>query len=245
MAMANSIIKVDSVSFAYNEDLFILEDFSYKVYRGDVITIVGESGCGKSTILNLISKLLEPKIGNISINGDIAYMTQSVTMLPYKTALENSLLACELRGDLSDETIKKSKKMFQDFGLNSQAMQKFPKELSGGMKQRVGLIQTLLIDTDIYLFDEPFNAIDHKTVVKIQDVFFQRIRGNKCAIIVTHDLEQAILYSSRVLILSSTAGKYKEIIFASDFVSLIPTERKKSSLYSEYLYSVINLLGDI
>lgn len=226
------MIEISNINFQYSNRDIILNNFSAQFKKGQIVSIVGNSGCGKSTLLNLIAGLLKPNSGIIKHTGELAYLTQIPTLLSYKTAFENALLACELRNILSMAKISEADSLFQQFNLTNSSKNKFPNELSGGMKQRIGLIQTMLIDSDIYLFDEPFNAIDKGTVFKIQNYLWDKIKNtNTIAILVTHDFEQAVLTSDQVICLPQ--GSF--INFDKEFTSQPPQERHTSKGYSDYL----------
>lgn len=242
--MENSVITIKNLNFSFSNENLLFTDFSWNLNRNQIVSIVGNSGCGKSTLLNLISGLLLPKFGSISISDDFTYLTQASTLLPYRNAFENSLLACELRNTLNNQKAEQSSFLFQLFNLNANTKNKFPDELSGGMRQRIGLIQTLLVDAGLFLLDEPYNAIDRNTSLIIQNYIWARFKSEKSsAIIVTHDLDQSILTSDKILIMPNGNNIYKEIIFESHFASLPPEERINTELYDEYLVQIIKSLN--
>jgi ABC-type nitrate/sulfonate/bicarbonate transport system ATPase subunit len=222
-----------------------LSNFSYSAKKNDIITILGSSGCGKSTLLNLISGLLSPNSGEIIVNGTVSFLTQYITLLSYRTAYENTLLACELRNTKTTRIEERANKLFELFKLDESAKRKFPKELSGGMQQRIGLIQTLLTDANIYLLDEPFKEIDRTTGLVIQDYIWKRFKENlSTGFIVTHDIEQAVLISDRILLLSAKKPP-EEIEFEKCFAELIPEKRLKSDYYNKYMLCCIKKLSEL
>jgi ABC-type nitrate/sulfonate/bicarbonate transport system ATPase subunit len=238
------MIKLSNIYFFFQSNSSLFSGLSYSVGKNEIISIIGYSGCGKSTLLNLLSGLLAPNSGNIKINGDISYLTQNVTLLDYRTAFENSLLACELRNILTNEKIVKANMLFNLFKLGNEVKSKFPTELSGGMKQRIGLIQTLLVDSEIYLLDEPFNAIDRSTNLLIQNYIWNTFKTKlSTGLIVTHDLEQAVLMSDKVLILLNNS-KIVELVFNKEFKNLSPNSRQGSSLSDQYLIEIIKTLNE-
>ena len=145
------MIELQNVGFAYNNKHTVFSNLNLYIDRGDIVSIVGNSGCGKTTLLNLIAGVLLPSKGEIKKSDkNIAYLMQDVTLLPYRTAWENTFLACELRGIPVDNIQKQAAKEILDlFNIETEALNKFPKELSGGMKQRIGLLQTLLTDASL------------------------------------------------------------------------------------------------
>lgn len=238
-------ITIEEICFSYNRENLLIDDLSLIIAKNEIVSIIGNSGCGKSTLLNLISGLLKPQSGTITVNGSIAYLTQAVTLLAYKTAFENCLLAVELRKSLTPQKIDEANELIYAFNLDSSVKSKFPKELSGGMKQRIGLIQTLLIDADFYLLDEPFNAIDRNTTLNIQNFIWQKCKSrNLSALIVTHDLNQIILTSNKVIVIKKDRRKLIQICFDKNFTSLPPTERQNSKGYNEYALQIINSLNE-
>jgi ABC-type nitrate/sulfonate/bicarbonate transport system ATPase subunit len=238
------IIDICNLHFSFSVNP-VFSNFSYLVQKGEIIAIVGNSGCGKSTLLNLISGTLMPNSGNIIVQGSISFLTQYLTLLPYRTAYENSLLACELRNTKTPQSGKKADELFDLFKLDELSKSKFPKELSGGMQQRIGLIQTLLTDADVYLLDEPFKEIDRTTGLIIQTYIWTKLRENlSTGLIVTHDIEQAVLISDRILFLSAEKPA-EDIRFEKNFSELMPRERLKSDRYNDYMLCVIKKLSEI
>jgi ABC-type nitrate/sulfonate/bicarbonate transport system ATPase subunit len=243
--MKNNIsIDIHNVNFSFpNNPIFT--DFSCVFNKNEIVTIVGNSGCGKSTLLNLISGLLEPASGSITLNAPLAFLTQHLTLLPYHNAYENALLACELRKTKTTQKENEANELFELFKLPEDSKAKFPQELSGGMQQRIGLIQTLLIDAQIYLLDELLKGIDRATGLIIQNHIWQRFRSNHVTgLVVTHDIEQAVLMSDRILFLSAN-NPAEELAFDKCFASLPPDERLNTDYYNEYMLRIIKKLGDL
>jgi len=237
-------IDIRNINFSFAQNP-IFTDFSYAFNGNEIITIVGNSGCGKSTLLNLITGLLVPASGEIAVSASFSFLTQYLTLLPYRNAYENALLACELRGGKTGLKEKEADTLFESFKLPEDSKRKFPQELSGGMQQRVGLIQTLLLDTQIYLLDEPLKEIDRATGLVIQNYIWHKFKANRLsAIIVTHDIEQAVLISDKILFLS-TNKPAEEYAFNKDFSSLPPDERLKSDNYNVSMLYTIKKLGEL
>jgi NitT/TauT family transport system ATP-binding protein/putative hydroxymethylpyrimidine transport system ATP-binding protein len=242
--MIDNLIDIRNINFSFpNNPIF--SDFSYAFNKNEIITIVGNSGCGKSTLLNLVSGLLEPASGNISVNDSLAFLTQHLTLLPYHTAYENTLLACELRNAKTEQKEKEANDLFKLFNLSEISKNKFPQELSGGMRQRIGLIQTLLVDVQIYLLDEPFKEIDRGTWLVVQDYIWHKFKKNQSlGIIITHDIEHALLMGDKVLFLSVN-NPMEELVFNKDFASLSPDKRLKTDYYDKYMLYIIKKLGEL
>jgi ABC-type nitrate/sulfonate/bicarbonate transport system ATPase subunit len=242
--MKNNLINIRKVNFSYpNNPIF--KDFSYVFNKDEIITIIGNSGCGKSTLLNLISGLLKPVSGDISVDGTLAFLTQHITLLSYHNSYENSLLACELRNTKTTQKEKDAGDLFELFKLSDNSKIKFPQELSGGMRQRVGLIQTLLVDASTYFLDEPLKEIDRATGLIILEYIWHKFKANHTlGLIVTHDIEQALLIGDKVLFLSAN-NPAEELVFDKNFVSLPPDKRLNTDYYNKYMLYIIKKLGEL
>ncbi|MCB2287260.1 ABC transporter ATP-binding protein [Clostridium algidicarnis] len=206
-----------NVSFKYkNQSDLIIEGLSFKINRGDFVSIVGASGCGKSTIFRLISKLEKPLKGSVFINGEnintmdgyIGYMPQKDSLLPWRTILENAALPLEIN--------KQDKSMAEEY-LNTFGLEnykdKYPRDLSGGMRQRVSFIRTLLTGSEILILDEPFSALDAITKISLQEwLLDQWTTFHKTILFITHDVEEALFLSNKVFVVSEKPiSKLKEI----------------------------------
>ena len=242
MSVQQNIVKIKSLYYQYDHSAPIFKDLSFSINENAIISIIGSSGSGKSTLLNIIAGLIQPTGGDVTMKElNISYLTQTVTLLPYRTAIENTLLALELRGLLTENKINEAIKLFDLFDLNKSSLNKYPEQLSGGMKQRVGLIQTMLLDASLYLLDEPFTAIDRKTYLKIAKNIWSLLRLNgRAAVIVTHDIEQAVLLSDRIVLLNSnTKTLLKDILFREEFIAMSPEQRKHDIEFDKYFIEII------
>ena len=238
------MIELQNVGFAYNNKHTVFSNLNLYIDRGDILSIVVNSGCGKTTLLNLIAGVLLPSKGEIKKSDkNIAYLMQDVTLLPYRTAWENTFLACELRGIPVDNIQKQAAKEILDlFNIDTEALNKFPKELSGGMKQRIGLLQTLLTVASLFLLDEPFNAIDINALNSIKLYIWEYlIKSNKTMIFITHNIDQALLLSDRILIMRSPT-ELLEIKPAKEYCSLSPDERIDTSEYKKLFFEIVENL---
>lgn len=204
-----------SYSFAHRpNEPPLFQRLSLQVHAGEFISIIGASGCGKSTLFRLIAGLLEPLSGEIRIHGEqvthrlgtVAYMPQKDLLLPWRTVLDNCLLPWELNREQSrrnkEDTITEIKEILHRFGLGKYELA-FPDELSGGMRQRVAFLRTLITGQDLMLLDEPFGALDamtkrdmHRWLLELWDDL------HKTVLFITHDLEEAILLSDRIFLMS-------------------------------------------
>lgn len=240
-------IKICNLSFNYIYQKNIISCLSSTITDGQMVSFLGKSGCGKSTLLNLISGLLPIQEGSIETsNSEISYLTQKPTLLSYRNSYENALLGLELKNNTKTKSRTEIEELFSLFGLENATL-KYPNELSGGMKQRVGIIQSILVDADIYLLDEPFTAIDRNTLMDIENHLWNLVKTNgSTAILVNHDLEQAVSFSDRIIMLSSNPGTIVyDQTFPSDFIKLRPSERKNSPHYSEYLFEVVKRFSEL
>lgn len=197
-----------------------LTDISFSLNKGDFVAIVGPSGCGKSTLLSLIAGLLAPEKGLIKINGkylresttNIGYMLQHDELFEWRSIYHNVLLGLEVQHMMSAKTKARAHELLDVYGLK-QFEHSRPSELSGGMRQRVALIRTLVLEPDILLLDEPFSALDYQTRLNVGDDIGQIIRKeHKSALLVTHDLSEAISLADRVIVLSGRPATVRQTI---------------------------------
>nr|WP_312213067.1 ABC transporter ATP-binding protein [Clostridioides sp.] len=213
--MDNNIVEVRNLckSF-YNKEgeLKVLDDINFSLKEGDVLTLVGPSGSGKSTLLNILTKLLKPTSGDIYINGNIGYMFQRDNLLEWRNIMDNITIGLEIQGKKNDkESLDRIEKLLKTYDLWD-FRNMYPKQLSGGMKQRVALIRTLSVDPDILLLDEPFSALDYQTRLIVCDDVYKIIKNeNKSTILVTHDIGEAISISDKVAVLSRRPATIKNI----------------------------------
>lgn len=207
------------------ETLEVLNDINFHLNQGEIISILGASGCGKSTLLNIIAGFIKPTSGTVLKDGkditgkisETAYMLQDDLLLPYKTIFENVILPITIKGLLTNEKKSEILNLFKIFGL--EGYEKFyPREISGGMKQRAALLRTYLCGTDIYLFDEPFSKLDSITRDNMRVWFLEIWKTiHSSAIFITHDIDEAIILSDRIYIMSDKPAKIvKEILVSKD-----------------------------
>lgn len=225
MELSNShtLLNLEHVSYAYHNkdgETLALSNISFSVSEGEFVAIVGPSGCGKSTLLSLIAGLLSPETGSILINGKpmeqsttkIGYMLQRDHLLEWRTTFGNVALGLEINHLLTKENIALIDKMLEQYHLLP-FKHAYPKELSGGMRQRVALIRTLILQPSLLLLDEPFSALDYQTRLQVSNDICQIIRKEKkTAILITHDISEAISVADRIIILTSRPACVKEIL---------------------------------
>lgn len=213
-------------------ELIAVEDFNLKVQRGEFVTIVGPSGCGKSTLLSVVDGLLLPSKGEVIINGkpikepghDRALVFQEFALLPWRTVEGNVMLGLELHKKYTKAQMKEiAHRYIHMVGL--QGFEKhYPHQLSGGMRQRVGIARALAVNPDILLMDEPFAALDAQTR-EIMSVELLRIweQDKKTVLFVTHSIDEAVYLADRIVVMSGRPGRVKEIISVD-----LPRPRKLS-----------------
>lgn len=202
-------LEVKNLNFSYG-DKTILKDLSFTVEDGEFISVLGPSGCGKSTLLNVLAGILTAESGQIRIDGtemhgisnQFAYMPQNDFLFPWKTILDNVCLYGEIH-HRKKEMKEEARRQMARFGLEG-CENKYPSELSGGMRQRAAFLRTTLCEAGIYLLDEPFGALDVITRGDMQD-WLRELGGklNKTTLLVTHDTDEAIYLSDRILILGA------------------------------------------
>ncbi|UCF10506.1 MAG: ABC transporter ATP-binding protein [Candidatus Bipolaricaulota bacterium] len=202
-------------------ELRVLEDLSFDVRGGEFLSIVGPSGCGKTTLLRLLAGLLEPDSGDIDVVDAasplrVAYLPQRETLLPWRSALSNAVLASDIAGRPRHEALREARKLFVRFGLSG-FEDHYPSQLSGGMRQRLAIVRTFLAHREVLLLDEPFGALDPLTRASLQDWLIEVWQAlAKTVVLVTHDAEEALLLSDRLLVLSPRPASARSL----DVVSL-------------------------
>ena len=198
----------------------VLARVDLSVGAGEFVSIIGPSGCGKSTLLNIIAGLEEPDAGVVEFEGDpsnhrlghIGYMQQKDLLLPWRTVLDNATLGLELRGMSRQQARQKALDLSQEFGLEGFENQ-YPFALSGGMRQRAAFLRTMLLDQDVVLLDEPFGALDALTRVQMQEWLLELWDSlGRTIILITHDVEEALLVSDRVYVLTARPGRVTMVL---------------------------------
>ena len=220
-----SHLVVDGLRLLYEqgaggEDFLALDDVNFAIGDGEFVTIVGPSGCGKSTLLMLIAALLRPSAGSIRLNGravatpgwDRALVFQDFALLPWRTVLKNVELGLELKGVAPSARQEIARRHLQMVGLRA-FERHFPHQLSGGMRQRVGIARALSVEPEILLMDEPFGALDAQTRTVLQDELLNLWgRVKSTVLFITHDLDEAIYLSDLVVVMGRRPGRIKEVL---------------------------------
>jgi|TARA_A100001015_G_scaffold83940_2_gene93208 NitT/TauT family transport system ATP-binding protein len=220
-------------------DVEALRDMSLDFPKGQLTSLLGPSGCGKTTLLKIIAGLLAPNQGEVYVNGQIvtepgpdrAFVFQDFALMPWASVLRNVAFGLELRKVAKSEREDIARKYIKDVGLDG-FENSYPHELSGGMRQRVGLARALSVDSPVLLMDEPFSAVDEQTRRKFQEDLLQLVKEeSKTFIFVTHSIEEAVYVSDQVAILLPRPSRVSEIIKPSSFKNKDVDSIRKDSEY--------------
>lgn len=208
------VLKLKKVSKRYqakNGEVEALSNINFSAKEGEFVSIIGPSGCGKSTLLSIIAGL-EPKTqGDIQIDGNTGYMLQKDSLLEWRSIYDNVLFGLEIGHKRTKENEAYVIELLKKYGLY-EFKDKYPTQLSGGMRQRAALIRTLAIKPNILLLDEAFSALDYQTRIMVTNDIFQILKNeNITAVIVTHDISEAISMSDRVVVLTKRPATVKNI----------------------------------
>lgn len=230
------MLTFNHVTFQYPEDTApMIQDLSFHVSHGEFVSVIGASGCGKTTIFRLINKLLIPQSGTILADGEdirrqtnyAGYMPQKDLLFPWRTIEKNLWLPMELKKLSKAAMCQKSEAILKEIGLLSYK-DKYPKDLSGGMRQRISFARTLLTESELMLLDEPFSALDSLTKMSMQEwLLNQWAHFHKTIMFITHDVEEAIFLSGKIFVITETPVTSVEIIDVP-----LPFPRERSQLKS-------------
>ncbi len=218
--VASAIIEVEGIHKIYNGAVTALENIHLEFNRGELTSLLGPSGCGKTTLLKILAGLLKPTSGEVRVNGkpvtgpgpERAFVFQDFALMPWATVLRNASYGLELQGVGKREREDRARHYVAEVGLAG-FEDKYPHELSGGMRQRVGLARALAVNADVLMMDEPFSAVDEQTRRKFQeDLIRLREIEQKTFILVTHSIEEAVYLSDRIVLLSPRPGRVSQIV---------------------------------
>ncbi|MGL5348735.1 MAG: ABC transporter ATP-binding protein [Peptostreptococcaceae bacterium] len=235
----NEIVKVADLCqnfYSKEGELEVLKDINFLLHPGEILTLLGPSGSGKSTILNILTKLIKPTSGEVNINGNIGYMFQRDHLLEWRNIMDNITIGLEIQKNKDPKAIDRVETLLKTYGL-WEFRNMYPKELSGGMRQRVALIRTLAVNPDVLLLDEPFSALDYQTRLLVSDDVYRIIKNEgKSAILVTHDISEAIAMSDTVVVLSKRPATVKNIhtIELRENQDLTPLQTRKVPQFQNY-----------
>lgn len=249
------ILEVKNISKKYQTkkgEILAIQNINFRVDKGEFVSIIGPSGCGKSTLLSIIAGLENKTTGEIYIENEklegistkIGYMLQRDCLLEWRTVLSNTMFGLEVKGKKDKESKQYVEELLKKYNLYD-FKDKYPSELSGGMRQRVALIRTLAVKPKILLLDEAFSALDYQTRIMVTNDIYKILRKEGItAIIVTHDISEAISMSDRVLVLTKRPGTIKDI-HKIDFEieDRNPINCRESPKFSKYFNTLWKELG--
>ncbi|MBQ1565673.1 MAG: ATP-binding cassette domain-containing protein [Clostridia bacterium] len=238
--MQSELMHLSDVSLAYHTvagETTAIHHLNLTVYEGEFLAIVGPSGCGKTTVLSLIMGLLSPTAGSVRCakeNLRLGYMLQRDHLLDHRTVEKNVLLGLEVQHRLTEESRARAMNLLDTYGLGE--FKSFrSQQLSGGMRQKVALIRTLALEPDLLLLDEPFSALDYQTRLNLSDEVYRIIRKeHKSAILVTHDISEAVSMADRVAVFSARPAQLKKLIDIGFPAELSPLERRRQPAFHDY-----------
>lgn len=250
-----NILEVKNIGKKYQNkegEILALKNVNFRVKKGEFVSIIGPSGCGKSTLLSIIAGLEEKTTGEIYIEGEkvngisskIGYMLQRDCLLEWRNILSNTMFGLEVKGKRDNVNKEYVLELLKKYNLY-EFKDKYPSELSGGMRQRVALIRTLAVKPKILLLDEAFSALDYQTRIMVTNDIYSILRKEKItAIIVTHDISEAISMSDRVLVLSKRPGTIKDIHKINFGIeNRTPINCRESPKFSQYFNTLWKELG--
>ncbi len=238
----NNILSFKNVNYFYQtkkDEIFALNDVNFDIEKQDFVSLVGPSGCGKTTILSLTAGLLKPSSGEILLAGEkkkkkkkIGYMFQRDQLFEWRTVWKNITLGLEIQKPKDKaEKLRKAEELLKKYGLDD-FKDKKPRNLSGGMRQRVALIRTLALEPELLLLDEPFSALDYQTRLSVCDDVYQIIKSEKkTALLVTHDISEAISMSDKIIILTSRPATVKDEVLPK-LEEETPLKRRENPKFS-------------
>lgn len=236
------VLKVKNIAKIYqaeNGEVEAVRDVSFSVEEGEFVSLIGPSGCGKSTVLSIIAGLEEKTSGNIEIDGQIGYMLQKDSLLEWLTIYKNVLFGLEIKNIKTTENVKYVENLLKKYNLY-EFKDKYPNQLSGGMRQRAALIRTLAIKPKILLLDEAFSALDYQTRIMVTKDIYDILKNEHItALMVTHDISEAISMSDRVIVLSNRPAVVKEIhTIDFEMENRTPLNCRESPKFSKYFDTI-------
>ena len=240
-------------SYSMEQPVMVLNDINFVAKKQEFVSFVGPSGCGKTTLFNIIAGLLEPTQGSIyidgkectnTVSGQIGYVLQKDLLLPWRTIEENVILGLEVKGMKKKEAKEKAKEYFESYKLDG-FQNKYPSALSGGMKQRVALMRTMIMEPEIILMDEAYKALDYPLKIDLESELLATVKDNKKTVIyITHDIEEAVTLSDRVYIMKARPGEIiREMEINLGIDSMRMNERRASKMFNEYYETIWQSIG--
>lgn len=252
----DKIVEIDHITMKYqapNGEIEAIADVSFSIENGEFVSLVGPSGCGKTTLLSAVAGLFTPSNGEIRIKGQritqtsphIGYMLQKDHLFDWRTIWQNVLIGLEVRHLKTPENLDYINGLLDTYGLH-EFKDKYPDQLSGGMRQRVALIRTLATRPEILLLDEPFSALDYQTRLAVSEDIYSILKSErKTALMVTHDIAEGISMSDRIVVLSERPAHIvavHDIVFA-DLAPRTPLSCREAPEFRQYFNIIWKELG--
>jgi NitT/TauT family transport system ATP-binding protein len=247
---AEATVEVRGVAKTYDSGVEALRDVSLVIPGGELTTLLGPSGCGKTTLLKIIAGLHPPSSGEIWVKGkkvdgpgpERAFVFQDFALLPWANVLRNVAFGLELRAVARDQRLEVARGYIEKVGLRG-FESRYPHQLSGGMRQRVGLARALAVDADIVLMDEPFSSVDEQTRRKFQEELLDLLKVEKKTVIfVTHSIEEAAYLSDQIILLSQRPGTVSKIIRPKIERAKSPDEIRRDKHYLDAVDEIWQIL---
>ena len=244
-ATSDAVVKVRDICKRYG-DIEALRSINLEFDRGKLTTMLGPSGCGKTTLLKIIAGLVPSTSGEICINGRVvtgpgperAFVFQDFALMPWATVLRNVAFGLELKGMPQSERHRIARHYIAEVGLTG-FEEKYPHELSGGMRQRVGIARAFSVNADVLLLDEPFSAVDEQNRRKFQEDLLQLVeKERKTFLFVTHSIEEAVYVSDRIVLLSPRPGRVSQIIEPNIDRSAAPDVIRRDKAYLDVVEEI-------
>lgn len=236
------VLEVKNISKKYqalNGEVEALHNVCFSINEGEFVSLIGPSGCGKSTILSIIAGLEKASSGQVQIEGELGYMLQKDSLLEWRTIYQNAIFGLETRHIKTKENQEYVIELLKKYHLYA-FKDKYPAQLSGGMRQRAALIRTLAIKPKILLLDEAFSALDYQTRIMVTKDIYDILKNEQItALMVTHDISEAISMSDRVIILSNRPAKVKDIVTVDfEMENKDPLNCRESPKFSKYFDTI-------
>lgn len=242
----DNIVTFNNINMSFydiKKETNVLNDLSLKIKKGNIYILIGPSGCGKSTILNLMADIIKPTSGTIEKPSNIGYMFQTDNLLNWLNILDNVLIGLKIKKQLTEQSKNKAINLLTKYGLKD-FMYSYPKELSGGMRQRVSLIRAIILNPSLLLLDEPFSALDSQTRIEVSNDIYKIIKDlNITTIMVTHDVSEAICMADYIFLLTPRPATLKETI-KIEINDLIPFERRNHPKFKDYFQKIWGDIND-
>jgi NitT/TauT family transport system ATP-binding protein len=201
------VLTLRGIGVTFPDGTHALDQVSFEMAEGEFVTVVGPSGCGKSTLLRVVSGLTPPSRGAFDVDPSLGYVFQDPTLLQWRTVRENVELIAELHGVSKAERRRRAQEAIDLVGLSGSEKQ-YPKQLSGGMKMRASLARSLVMRPKVFMFDEPFAAVDEITRERLNDELMRLFaRESFAGLFITHSIYEAVFLSTRVLVMSARPGR--------------------------------------